>query len=138
LTSSHIDNPKGISLIRTLYAAHLASYDSKRLFSNVRNSALDLEPKGVVSYNFPAITNRSQSTKYIEERYLSSPLAKAADGTIDQDSVPSEIATFDALSLMPLGHTELLPEPEETIVLYVATSMRRKYGMSFNPPIFRP
>ena len=69
---------------------------------------------------------------------MSSPSAKAAIGTTDQHSVPSETVAFDALSLMPLGDATLLPEPEETIVLYVATSIRRKYGMPSFSLIFRP
>lgn len=73
--------------------------------------------------------DESDSAKYLKERYLSSPLAKLANSSVEQDSVPSEVVDFDALSLMPLGDATLLPEPDETIILYVATSIRRKYGM---------
>jgi hypothetical protein len=112
--------------MRTFHVVHLKP---SCMHSNARNSALDLEPKGIVSYGFPTNTDQVVSVKYLEERYLSSPSSNVANGTIDQDSVPSETVDFDALSLMPLGDAKLLPEPEETILLYVATSIRRKYGM---------
>ena len=69
------------------------------------------------------------SKKHLEGRYVSSPSEKVANGANEPDSVPSETVDFDALSLMPLGDVTHLPESEETILLYTATSVRRKYGM---------
>jgi hypothetical protein len=97
--------------------------------SNVRNTALDLEPKGIVSYGFSSNEHQLDSAKHLEGRYLSSPSGKAANGTIDTDSALLETTEFDDLSLMPLGDLTLLPEAEETIIIYVATSIRVKYGM---------
>jgi len=99
------------------------------MFPNVRNSALDIEPKGIVSYGYSTSERRLDSAKHLEGRYLSSPSGKAANGTIDTDSVSLETTEFDELSLMPLGDLTLLPEAEETIIIYVATSIRAKYGM---------
>jgi hypothetical protein len=45
-----------------------------------------------------------------------------------QDLVASDPVGFDALSLMALGETVTLPAPDETIVIYVATLMRKKFG----------
>ncbi|KIM91323.1 multicopper oxidase [Piloderma croceum F 1598] len=111
------------------------------------NSALDLEPKGIVSYGFSTSEHQLNSAKHLERRYLSSQSGKAANGTTDTDSVPLETTKFDDLSLMPLGDLALLPEPEETVFIYVATSIRVKYGKtprgfinntSWRPPLDRP
>jgi hypothetical protein len=103
--------------------------DLTKMSSNVRNSALDLEPKGIVSYGFSASEHKFDSAKNLEGRYLSSQSGTTANGTMNTNSVPLETTEFDDLSLMPLGDLTLLPEAEETVFIYVATSMRLKYGI---------
>jgi hypothetical protein len=90
-----------------------------------------MEPKGVVSYKFPTDMNQLKSSKSLEARYLSPPSTKVGSAAGQLDSVPLDSVDFDALSLMPLGGATLLPEPEETILLYVATSIRAKYSTSY-------
>jgi hypothetical protein len=84
-----------------------------------RNSELDLEPKAIVSYRRRGASSGKPSKRYSTS---SSPMTNEwSNGTADT-------VKFDSLSLMPLGNTSILPEPDETIILYVNTMKLRKYG----------
>jgi hypothetical protein len=93
----------------------------------VRNPALDLEPKAILSYRSSPTLSKRIEVEPITHTYPTSPSSKAI-GPGGLDSVPLKPVDFDALSLMPLGNEATLPEADESVVLYVATQTLQKYS----------